>query len=93
MPSPKKLIVGELTKLYQKRQIELQSNKRAVQIDAIVRNWCLNKGLQNDEVGISREDEEGIPLGMRNISKGQDREDTRFPGQVGIMLSGNIGWD
>lgn len=85
MPSPKQLrvIVGELTKLYQKRQIELQSNKCVVQIDAIVRNWCLNKDLQNGEVRISREDEEGIPFGMSNISKGQDREYTRFPGQVG----------
>lgn len=54
-----------------------------VQIDAIVRNWCLNKDLQNGEVRISREDEEGIPFGMSNISKGQDREYTRFPGQVG----------
>ena len=40
-----------------------------IQIDAIVRNWCLKEALKKGEILISRKDVEGIPYGISNIGK------------------------
>lgn len=40
-----------------------------IQIDAIVRNWCLKEALKKGEIRISRKEEEGIPYGISNIGK------------------------